>query len=59
MILHHISIFFYSLFMDTDVLRTKGFEPANPRQAEIAEMALRIGKRATLAPDISGSVLRR
>ncbi|GBQ13348.1 gamma-glutamylcyclotransferase [Komagataeibacter rhaeticus] len=56
MISRHISIFFYGLFMDADVLRTKGFEPANPRQAEIAGMALRIGKRATLVPDISGSV---
>ncbi|MCH4024739.1 MAG: gamma-glutamylcyclotransferase [Acetobacter fabarum] len=51
-----IAIFFYGLFMDADVLRTQGFKPANPRPAEVAGMALCVGSRATLVPDISGSV---
>jgi hypothetical protein len=51
-----ISVFFYGLFMDADALRAKGFHPANERQACVHGMALRIGKRATLAPDTSKSV---
>lgn len=51
----HIAVFFYGLFMDADVLRMQGFEPTNPRQAEVAEMTLRVGSRATLVPEMSSS----
>lgn len=42
------SVFFYGLFMDGDLLREKGFNPANPRLAQVAGYRLRIGDRATL-----------
>jgi hypothetical protein len=45
-----VDAFFYGLFMDVDVLRQSGTEPANPRRAYVAEFALRIGQRATLVP---------
>jgi hypothetical protein len=45
-----IDAFFYGLFMDVDVLRQTGANPANPRRAYVAEFALRIGQRATLIP---------
>jgi hypothetical protein len=43
-----IEVFFYGLFMDTDLLRTKGVNPANIRPASLPGFALRIGQRATL-----------
>ena len=55
MILRRVDIFFYGLFMDTDILRAKGIEPVNPCRAEVLGMALRIGQRATLVPDASKS----
>lgn len=42
--------FFYGLFMDVEVLRQAGVEPANPRRAYVGDFALRIGLRATLVP---------
>lgn len=42
--------FFYGLFMDSDILRDSGIEPANPRRAYVDGYALRIGRRATLVP---------
>lgn len=45
-----VDAFFYGLFMDVDVLRQSGVNPANPRRAYVAEFALRIGQRATLVP---------
>jgi hypothetical protein len=45
-----VDAFFYGLFMDVEVLRQSGAEPANPRRAYVAEFALRIGQRATLVP---------
>jgi hypothetical protein len=50
-----VSVFFYGLFMDADMLRSKGFHPANERQASVAGMALRLGQRAALALDPSKS----
>ena len=50
-----VSVFFYGLFMDADMLRSKGFHPANERQASVAGMALRVGQRAALALDTSKS----
>jgi hypothetical protein len=43
-----IEVFFYGLFMDADLLRTKGAHPMNVRPACVRGFALRIGQRATL-----------
>src|SRR5712692_118226 len=43
-----IEVFFYGLFMDADLLRTKGAHPENLRPACVPGFALRIGQRATL-----------
>ena len=43
-----IEVFFYGLFMDADLLRTKGVNPTNVRPASVPGFALRIGQRATL-----------
>jgi hypothetical protein len=51
-----IDIFFYGLFMDPELLRANGFQPANGRRACVSGMALRIGRRATLVPDPTGTV---
>jgi hypothetical protein len=45
-----IDTFFYGLFMDVSILRQSGTTPTNPRQAYVADFALRIGQRATLVP---------
>jgi hypothetical protein len=45
-----IDAFFYSLFMDVDLLRESEAKPFNPRRAYVADFALRIGQRATLLP---------
>jgi len=42
------SIFFYGLFMDHDLLKAKGLNPAHARLASVAGYGLRIGARATL-----------
>ena len=42
-----IDVFFYGLFMDTELLRAKGVDPVNVRSACIPGFALRIGQRAT------------
>lgn len=43
-----IEVFFYGLFMDADLLRTKGAHPINIRSACVRGFALCIGQRATL-----------
>ena len=43
-----IEVFFYGLFMDADLLRTKGAHPINIRSACVPGFALRLGQRATL-----------
>lgn len=40
--------FFYGLYMDPDILRSKGVEPRLPRKASAPGYQLRIGKMATL-----------
>ena len=45
-----LDVFFYGLFMDESLLRTKGLNPRNPRLAEVASYRLLIGERATLVP---------
>ena len=51
-----IEVFFYGLFMDADLLRTKGVNPANVRAASVPGFALRIGQRATMLRDPNGLV---
>ena len=43
-----INVFFYGLFMDAHLLRSKGVQPVNIRSASVPGFALRIGRRATL-----------
>jgi len=50
----HIEVFFYGLFMDADLLRTKGVHPTNIRPASVSGFALRIGQRATLLRSPNG-----
>lgn len=45
-----IEVFFYGLFMDDSLLRSRGIVGLNPRPATVEEFGLRIGKRATLVP---------
>ena len=45
-----IDVFFYGLFMDSDVLGESQVAAENPRRAYVAGYALRIGRRATLVP---------
>jgi hypothetical protein len=43
-----IEVFFYGLFMDADLLKNQGVNPANVRPASVPDFVLRIGQRATL-----------
>jgi hypothetical protein len=43
-----IDVFFYGLFMDEELLRSKDVSPANLRRARVSGYTLRIGNRATL-----------
>jgi hypothetical protein len=52
----NIDVFFYGLFMDADALRAKGMHPSNIRAARVRDFALRIGKRAALAPSAGAEV---
>ncbi|HJR63171.1 MAG TPA: gamma-glutamylcyclotransferase family protein [Gemmatimonadaceae bacterium] len=45
-----IDVFFYGLFMDPDLLRARGLEPAPVRVASVPGFALRVGRRAALVP---------
>ena len=49
-----IEVFFYGLFMDADLLRTKGVNPGNIRPASVSGFVLRIGQRATLLRNPNG-----
>ena len=49
-----ITVFFYGLFMDADLLRSKEAQPTNIRPGSITGFALRIGARATLVPASGG-----
>jgi Gamma-glutamyl cyclotransferase, AIG2-like len=49
-----IEVFFYGLFMDADLLRTKGVNPSNLRRASVPGFVLRIGQRATLLQNPDG-----
>ena len=43
-----IEVFFYGLFMDTEVLERLGFQGTEPRVGVLADFDLRIGERVTL-----------
>ena len=43
-------VFFYGLFMDGELLRTKGLTPESAEPAAVDGLALRIGQRAALVP---------
>ena len=44
-------VFFYGLFMDADLLLDKGVAPTAVEPGFVNDFALRIGDRATLAPE--------
>ncbi len=46
-----IPVFFYGLFMDTELLAAKGAAAREARRATVSGYALRIGARATLVPE--------
>jgi hypothetical protein len=54
--IRRVSVFFYGLFMDPELLRAKGLEPLHPRRARVGGWRLRIGNRAALDPDVDGEV---
>jgi hypothetical protein len=51
-----IDVFFYGLFMDENLLRSRGVIPTNLRPASVEGFQLRIGKRATLVPSSTDHV---
>jgi Gamma-glutamyl cyclotransferase, AIG2-like len=51
-----IDVFFYGLFMDEDLLQSKGVTPTNLRLGSVPGFQLRIANRATLVPTPSGRV---
>jgi hypothetical protein len=48
-------VFFYGLFMDTDLLEDMGLHPVVVGSAELREHAILIAERATLVPDKAAS----
>jgi len=56
-----VTVFFYGLFMDPDVLTKKGADPKGFRLARVEGYGLRIGERATLkaseGEQVFGSVM--
>lgn len=51
-----IDVFFYGLFMDVELLQSKGVTATQIRNASVAGFELRIGDRATLVPASTGRV---
>ncbi len=51
-----MQVFFYGLFMDPAVLAMKGIIASNPRKCRLEHYALRIGRRASLAPCMDETV---
>ena len=45
-----MEVFFYGLFMNTDILTKNGLKPSNPRKGYLNDYALKIGNRASLIP---------
>lgn len=48
--MRQIPVFFYGLFMDAELLRSKGVEPVRERHGTVNGFELRIGARAALVP---------
>lgn len=46
-------VFFYGLYMDEEILKSKNVEPRNKRIAVVYDYKLRIGKMATLLSSFS------
>jgi hypothetical protein len=51
-----IDVFFYGLFMDQELLRSKGIQPSDVRVAAVSGFKLRIGARAALVPSPDAEV---
>ena len=51
-----VDVFFYGLFMDEQLLREKGAQPTDVRIASVPGYVLRIGARAALVPEPTGTV---
>jgi hypothetical protein len=51
-----LDVFFYGLFMDHQVLESKGIQPVDVRVAAVPGFRLWIGARAALDPDPAGEV---
>jgi hypothetical protein len=51
-----VNVFFYGLFMDVELLLSKGVVPQNPILAQLRRYSIRIGNRATLIPKANKSV---
>ncbi len=49
-----LAVFFYGLFMDQGLLKSKGIRPRHPTVACLDGYSLRIGRRATLLPEPDG-----
>lgn len=47
----NVSVFFYGLFMDEALLRSRGIRPTHAATGFVDGYALRIGERATLVPE--------
>lgn len=50
-----IKVFFYGLFMDVELLRSKGAHPTAVQAASVPGYELRIGQKATLAQNATSS----
>lgn len=51
-----VDVFFYGLFMDGDLLRSKGADPQSTALASVEGFALSIGRRAALVPQAGARV---
>ena len=51
-----VGVFFYGLFMDPDLLRSRGLDPVNARRACVRGMRLCLGERAAIEVDPGGAV---
>jgi hypothetical protein len=54
--MRRIRVFFYGLFMDEALLRSRGIDAGESSRASLPGFRLRIGRRATLVADDAGIV---
>jgi hypothetical protein len=61
MVPRRAEVFFYGLFMDEELLRSKGLQPEQVEHASLSGMSLKIGERAALVPapgqEVYGAVM--